>query len=207
MTDHPHAQLGDKSLPVYPQPWRRIVKRLGRVLDALQAASTEDGFEAEQFVGSLQGRLYETLVTFLPKLPEFVPEYEFNGYESPVAWTEDRYDEDKDKSPSLPQIIDAFDLIVEVNGGKRFLALLGRVFDPKMLRAEASLALSEWRERASAGLPNSPTTSTGSLPNASTTTDPTSERSAGSSEIDSLDFVPRSEWMPERSGEPLTTSA
>lgn len=208
MSDHPHIALGDKSLPVYAQPFRRIVKRLGSVMDALRD-STDDaqGFDTEQFVGSLGDKLYETLVTFVPKLPEFLPEFEFNGYASPVAMKEDNYDEDNDPSPTLPQFIDAFDTIIEVNGGKRFLDMLGKVFDPKMLKAEMSLALSELREGLSTGSQNSSTTSTESLPSVSTTTARTPEASHGSSEIASLDFVPRREWMPERSGEPQMTSA
>lgn len=213
MSEHPHIHLGlDKdgkaihSLPCYPQPHRRIVKRLGGVLDALRDSADDGGFDAERFVGGLGGRLYETLTTFVPKLPEFLPEHEFNGYASPVAWKEDRYDEDNDTSPSLPQFIDAFDTIIEVNGGKRFLALLGQVFDPGMLRAEMSLALSEWREGLSTGSPSSLGTSGESPPSGSTTTAPTAAPSSGLSGIESLDFVPRSEWMPHRSGEPLTTS-
>lgn len=205
--DHPHVQLGAHSLPVYPQPWRRVVKRLGRSLDAIRAASGDEGFDADVFVGALGGRLYETFEAFIPKLKEFLPEYEFNGYTSPVAWQNDNYDEDNDPSPTFPQFIDAVELFVEINGGNRFLAYLGKVFDPKMIRAEMSLALSEWREGLSMQSPSSPGTSTESPPSGSTPTGQTAEASSGSSEIDSLDFAPRGEWMPERSGDRLTTSA
>jgi hypothetical protein len=44
VSEHPHVQLGEHSLPVYEQKWRRVVNRLGAVLDttrmtALRAAA------------------------------------------------------------------------------------------------------------------------------------------------------------------------
>lgn len=201
MSEHPHVQLGAHSLPVYAQPWRRIVKRLERVFDALQEAVDASGeFSAEAFVGGLGGRLYETLTTFIPNLPDWLPEHEFNGYKTPEAYRLDQYDEADDPAPTFPQFIDAFDTIVGVNGGKRFLDALGKVFDPKMIRAEATLALSEWRER-STGSPSSPGTSGASPPNSSTPSTPTEDPLA------TPEFVRGSEWMKEpSSGSLLATS-
>lgn len=196
VSDHPHVQLGAHSLPVYGQPWKRIVKRLARVMDtARDAVDPDAGFDAEAFVGGLGDKLYETLTTFIPNLPEFLPEHEFNGYTSPQAWKEDRYDESNDPSPTFPQFITAFETVVDVNGGKKLIEYLGKVFDPKMLRAEASLFLSEWRERASAGLPNSLGENEASQRSSSIQTAPTEAPQASSSTTEqvahgSLDFVP-----------------
>lgn len=209
MSDHPHIELGSRSLPVYPQPHTRIVKRLGRVLDSLRDAVTPDGgFDAGQLVKelSLRGKLYETLVTFVPALPKHLPEHEFHGYTSPVAWAEDDYDEDNDPSPTFPQFIAAFKQIVNVNGGNDLLDMLGKVFDPAIIRAEMSLALSEWREGLT-GSPSSLGTSGKSLQSSSTTTGQTPESASGSSADVPLDFAPRSEWQPTRSGEHLAATA
>ena len=200
MSDAVHITLGkgdwERTLPVYDQPWKRIVKRLGRVMDAVRGAvDPETGdFDGGKFVEGLGGRLYDTLTTFVPALPEFVPQWQFEGYVSPEAAREDRYDEDADPSPTFPQFVAAFEAIWVVNGGQKLTDYLGKVFDPKMLKAEASLALSEWRER-SIGSQNSPGEIEGSPTSGSTPSGPTEEMSGSSSEDGAPDFVP-GPWAP-----------
>lgn len=164
MPDHPHVQLGSHSLPVYGQTWARVVNRLGRLYDSVRATGGEldtDNLDAGALVGFLGGRAYEALCIFIPNLPERMPEYEFAGYGSREAFDAGDYDENLDKAPTFPELIAAFETCFEVNGGKRFVSMLGGVFDPKLLRAEMSLALSEWREQRSGSL-NSLSTSDGS---------------------------------------------
>lgn len=182
MPDQAHVTLGSHELPVYRQPFPRVTKRLGRVIGAVQDATDESG-EVDQaaFIVGLGDRLYETMETFIPNLPDRMPKYEFMGY--PDRESFDAGDEPpeqdhttKNRAPSFPELLDAFETFIEVNGGKRFLDLLGKVFDPAMLKAEASLMLSEWRERADlTGSPSSPGPSTRSPQNGSTTTAPTVE--------------------------------
>lgn len=188
MTDAPHVQLGSHSLPVYRQPHTRIIRRLGRVMDAFRGAADPETGEVDTaaFILGLGDRLYETMETFIPNLPDRMPQYEFMGYTSREAFERgedppDQTHETQNRAPSFPELLDAFETFVDVNGGKRFLDLLGRVFDPTMLKAEMSLMLSEWRERAaSTGSPSSPGPNTESHLNGSTTTDPTEELRAAS---------------------------
>ena len=186
--EHPHVQLGSHSLPVYRQPFTRITKRLGRVMDAVRGAADPDTGEVDTaaFVLGLGDRVYETIETFIPNLPDRMPQYEFMGYPDRESYERgeeppDQTHETKNRAPSFPELLDAFEAFIEVNGGKRLLDMLGKVFDPAMLRAEMSLMLSDWRERAgSTGSPSSPGPSTRSPQNGSTTTGPTGEPLAAS---------------------------
>lgn len=180
--EHPHVQLGSHSLPVYRQPFPRITKRLGRVLDALRGSADPDTGELDTaaFVLGLGDRVYETIETFVPNLPDRMPKYEFMGYPDRESYERgeeppEQSHETNNRAPSFPELLDAFECFIDVNGGKRFLDLLGRVFDQKMLKAEMSLMLSDWRA-ASTGSPSSPGPSTESPQNGSTTTGPTGER-------------------------------
>lgn len=174
MTDTAHVQLGRHALPCYPQTWTRIVKRLGRLGDAFTGAITEEGFDGSKLVGSLGDRIYDALVAFIPNLPERMPEYEFHGYGSREAYDSDDYDERQDNAPTFPQFLDAFDVIIEVNGGKRFMDALGKVFPAEWVRAKLAEAIEDTQDRLS-GSPSLPPTNGTSRPTSSTTSDPTVE--------------------------------
>jgi hypothetical protein len=45
---------------------------------------------------------------------------------SKEAYEEGEYDRERDEGPVWPQLLDAFDVIVQVNGGNRFMDLLGK---------------------------------------------------------------------------------
>jgi hypothetical protein len=180
VSEHPHVKLGEHSLPVYEQRWRRVVNRLGAVLDttrmtALRAAAGDNALTGAAVIEIVGDRLYYVLCTFIPALPEWLPEHEFNGYASPQAYEQDRYDEAEDKSPTFPQFLDAFDVIVEVNGGKRFLEMLGKALDWDKIKTSLSTKASEWIEASSTPQPSLPGTSTESGPTSSTPTSPTPE--------------------------------
>lgn len=199
MSDHPHVELGvlpngevPNRLPVYPQTWPRIVKKLGRLYDKVRASGASidgENLDAGALVASLGDYTYEALTIFIPNLPERMPEWKFAGYGSPDAAAAGDYDERLDQAPTFPQIIAAFETCFAVNGGKRFLDMLGGVFDPKLLKAEMSLALSEWRESQSIGSPSLPSTNSGSdQPTSSGTTDQTS--AAPATEAESVSASP-----------------
>lgn len=204
MSEHPHVGLGVKEngeaahdLPVYPQTWPRIVNRLGRLYDHVRKSGGElrtDDLDAQSLVAFLGEHTYEALCVFIPNLPQRMPEYRFAGFGSQDAFEARDYDERQDQAPTFPQMFTAFEICFEVNGGKRFLDMLGKAFDPKLLRAEMSLALSEWREGRSGSL-SSPGANGPSLPTSSGTTDPTSE---------SPDTPAQSEKSASSSGIPLS---
>lgn len=183
MSEQPHVKLGEHSLPVYEQKWRRVINRLGAVLDttrltALRAAAGDNALTGAAVIEIVGDRLYYVLCTFIPALPEWLPEHEFNGYASPQAYEQDRYDDAEDKSPTFPQFLDAFDTIVEVNGGKRFLDMLGKVLAWDKIKTSLSNKVSEWIEASSTPQPSLPGTSTESGPTSSTPTSPTPEAAA-----------------------------
>ena len=188
MSEHPHVQLGSHSLPVYPQPQNRVIRRLGRVLDAMTGLSASGGqVDVAAFVLGLGDRLYETIETFIPNLPDRMPQYEFMGYPDRESFERgeeppDQTHETKNRAPSFPEILDAFEVVIEVNGGKRFVDFLGSLFDLKILKAEMTMLLSDSLNppAASTGSPSSPGPSTGSHQNGSTTTAPTGEPLAAS---------------------------
>lgn len=217
MSDSAHVQLGQHTLPVYSQTPARIVKRLGRVLDAFRAASTGDdgepkAFDPAQLIRELQWsqKLYYVIETFVPNIRERMAEYELLGYSSREAFDAGDYNEDQDVndgerksiSPTFPQYLEALDVIVKVNGGERFIEMLGKALDVKMIKAEMTLTVSDafadWREERRAlrsGSSNSRSTTDGSdTQTSSGRTDQTSDE-LDTSELDAAE---------SRSGIPLS---
>lgn len=188
MSDHPHVKLGkyvEPGIPVYPQPPKRITKRLGRIADAFDIDSGDETLSEDDIkravIGNLGERIYFLFETFIPNLPQRLPEWEFWGYTDPDAFHADDFDEDNcGNAATFPQWLEAIDVIVEVNGGKRFLALLGKVVPEGWLKVKIAEvfetgqeALERWN-----GSQNSRGESGTSDPKTSGPTDPTS---AGSS--------------------------
>lgn len=170
-------------LPVYEQRQGKLLNRIGRFYDAIGALvnSEDGGVDGAAVVNALGPKLYEALCVFIPNLAQRMPEYEFWGYGSAEAYKVGReaYDENLDRSPSLPQLWLAFEVAFEVNGGPKFVGILKSVVDPKVMRAEVSALLSEGadrlRERLSEASPNSLTTPTESSRPDSTPPKPTSD--------------------------------
>ena len=201
MPEYPSVELGMDAdgnvvhvLPCYPQRHAYIENRIGkRFGDLLAGAAELDGGDAETVVRSIGTQAYELLCALIPNLAKRVPEHEFRGYGSRDAYEAGEYDERDDRSPTFPQIVAAFETAIKVNRFDLFAALKQFV-DPKLLRAELSLWLTE---RLSTGSQNSPTPSGESRQSDSGTIDPISE-----------DGSPHSVAAPVNgSGSLLTTSA
>jgi hypothetical protein len=90
------------------------------------------------------------------------------GFEGPAF--EDPYDEDRDASPTFPEIADAIEAIYQVNGGKRLERLLKGLVDQQMIRAMLRNGL--MRLLTSTSSPSSPRTNGASDPTSSGTTIP-----------------------------------
>ena len=86
----------------------------------------------------------------------------------------DEYDEEQDVSPTLPEIREAFVVAIKVNGIDE-LAKLGKVIDPRLIRAQVNAAIA-----SSIDSPSSPPTNGRSPLTTSTTSDRTSTVSADS---------------------------
>ena len=165
----PHVQLGDHTYPVYPQRVGYLRNRLAKFADRLQG-----GVEAG-VIEWLASQGYEVVRIFIPKL---MPRHEFEGFESQEAMEAGDYDEDKDRSPDFPQIVNAVRVASSVNNLDLF-SHLGKLVDAETRSALVAMALT--RSMASTGdssvIESSATTAdTPSTP--SGTTDPTLTPSA-----------------------------
>lgn len=179
---HEHVELGQHNLPIYPQTPNRIIRRLGKVVDKVRGAVSPEGVDPAALIASLGDDLYYVIETFVPNIRDNYPIHEFMGYPSRAAFETKDYDEDADAvsgsqkslAPTFPQYLDAVDMIVAVNGGKRFLDTLGKALDLSAMRNQLTLSAMDAMDRVSTGSPSLPGTSGTSQPTTSGPTDPTS---------------------------------
>jgi len=164
--DHPEVQLGSHTVPCYPQRHAYLTNRVGKFVDRL-AGGADDLGGISDVVGLLGDSAYDVLCALIPNLSKRMPRYEFAGYGSQDAYDAKDYDPELDKSPTFPEIVEAFETAIAVNRFDVFKALKGLV-DPKMLKADVSLWISE---QISGGSPSLPGTSGESQPTSSGTTE------------------------------------
>lgn len=191
MPAHPEITLGEHTLPCYPQRHAYLANRLGRFVETL-ADNAGEIESAGDVAGLLGDSAYDVLCALIPNLGKRMSRHEFAGYGSEAQMEAGDYDEREDHSPTFPEIVHALETAVAVN---RFdvLKVVGRVIDPKLLKAEISLKVSEM---ISGGLQSSPSPNGASAPSGSGTTEPTLEVSTSPETT-----------VTAGSGEPLTTSA
>jgi hypothetical protein len=160
--------LGEHTLPVYAQRHAYLTNRLARFLGDLQASAET---ETDDVLGLVQERSYELLCVVIPALEKRIPEYEYRGYGSREAMDQGDYDEQADKSPTVPEIRNAFEVAIKVNGFDVFVHLKGLI-DPKLVRAWLTSKLAEALSETSPSLPSangaSGSTSSGTTPPATT---------------------------------------
>ena len=164
--------LGSVEVDVFPQRHAYLVRRIGpavqAVLDRGQAV-TADNLLA--FVGE---GAYDVLSALIPNLEKRMPRWQFLGYGSQAACDTGEYDDAVDESPSLPEIREAFVVAARVNGIDE-LAKLGKVIDPRLIRAQVNSAIAN-----SIDSPTSPVMSGGSDSTSSGVTSPTLTESGDS---------------------------
>jgi hypothetical protein len=172
--------LGDHEVDVYPQRHAYLTNKLSKYVTKLAASDLDIG-DAGGVASFLGGEAYDLLSVLIPAYGKRCPRFEFLGYDSQEAFEHDEYDEDKDKSPTFDQIIEAFAVSARV---QRFdsLKALGKVIDPKLIRGWINKELAI-RLTSSVRLPSAqdgvgPLTSSGA-------TSPTSTASAASPSPDS----------------------
>lgn len=118
--------IGDHTLPVAPQRHARLRRML----------SAED-FE-KVLSGDYSSESYRVLSILIPKLPEEIPLYEWEGYASKEAMDNDQYDESTDRSPTTAEIVDAFETAIMVSGADR----LGKIVNLVQVGVEGQKAMS-----------------------------------------------------------------
>lgn len=168
--------LGAHEVPVYAQRHAYLTNSLSKFFRQLTSMGTDLTLDSpEDLVPMLGEQAYDLLAIVLPTYGKRVPRYEFAGYASQEAMDNGDYDEAEDKSPSFPEIMDAFKAAAAEN---RFdvLSTIAKVVDPKLLKQLISTQIAIAISNASASLPS---TSDGSTPSTSSgTTAPTSSENA-----------------------------
>lgn len=151
-------ELGEHSYRVVPQRQARLLRRLFGPegvfgsLDELTDELTENTSFSSlyEMVG---GRMYEVLKVFIPDL---MPRWEFDGYGSQGHADQDEYNEDMDRSPTHPELLEALDAAIKVNG-LTWLRRLQNFFDPNLLRAQINATLARAATEARGRISTSPT--------------------------------------------------
>lgn len=167
MPTPPEVTLGEHTVPVYAQRHAYLQNRLGRFIDHLLDEGLDD---AGSILDVVQQSAYELLCVLIPNLEKRVPEYEFKGYASREAYEAGDYDEETDRSPTVPEIRGAFAVAARVNAFDALRAVW-QLVDPQLLRGVVTAQL------AQAISPTSPTSPSANGTSASTSsgmTDPTS---------------------------------
>lgn len=167
MDDPTGVQIAGERYEVLPQRIGRLRRKLTLIATAFSAMG-EEGTEGA--IDSAGTQLHELIRVFVP---DFMPEYQFEGYASETAREQDQYDEQADRSPSLPELIELFEAVYQVNGAERLMRLVTGVVDPKVVRQIIRNEMVNWSLRRSDASPTlpSPNGESGSTP--STTPEPT----------------------------------
>jgi hypothetical protein len=158
--------LGQHEYAMLPQPLGYLRSQLGLALGNLENID----IEANSVVGLLTERGYAILKVFIP---EFMPEWEFNGFPTKEAWQSNQYDREYDHSPTPKEIKKAFIAGAELNEID-LLKHLGKVIGPDLLKGLVVEALQKsMKESGSSSTSSAPSTPP-STPESSSTPSPTS---------------------------------
>lgn len=123
--------LGRHEYTVVAQPHARIFRGLPRIFEEMGGLDEgADLTDATSAVNALGDRVHDVLRLFIPDL---MGKPEFLGYASQQAMDADEYDEAAvNAAPTMPQIIEAFEAAIDVNGGRRLGELLGKLLGPQL---------------------------------------------------------------------------
>jgi hypothetical protein len=106
-------RIGNHVLPVVPQKHARLRNRL----------SAED-FQ-KIMSSNYAAESYRILSVLIPRLPDTIPLWEWEGYGSQEQMDNQEYIEDLDNSPTTAEIVNAFETALMVSGAGR----LGKIVD------------------------------------------------------------------------------
>lgn len=160
--------LGDKTYHVVAQRKAYLKKKLPQAFSFdLQGIDQDAGWGA--ILAMMDENAYRLLRVFIPDL---MPEHEFAGYGSEIAWKEDDYNEAQDYSPTIPQVRRAVSVCAEVNG-LDLVKHLKNFISPDLIRAFTTSQIADLATRTSENF--SATSTPDTLSTTSGTTDPTPE--------------------------------
>jgi hypothetical protein len=167
MSTPTEVTLGEHTLPIYAQRHAYLMNRAGRFVDEIVKRVAD--LDTSQILVALQESSYELLCVLIPNLEKRVPEYEFRGFGSREAMDAGDYDEEADRSPTLPEIRTAFEVASRVNAFDVVKHIWG-IFDPSLLRGIVNEQITEAISKTS---PSSPSVNGTSASTSSGTTPPT----------------------------------
>lgn len=165
------VQLGEHSYHLVAQRHARIWRTLPDVVS--HAADIElDGSDLSSLVASLGDGVHAVLQVFIPDL---MPAWKFDGFASEQAREQNAYDPDADRSPTQPELLDAFEAAWRVNGMHRVGQSLGKLLGPDLTAPLRTLIVGRIRTMTdSPTSPSSPPENGESASTSSTTSPPTS---------------------------------
>ncbi len=147
------VKLGEHELAVPEQRIGRLENR-GRSLFLSLATVDVQELMAGDNVGAAvlalgRERAYDLLCIVVPQVSKRMPRWEFAGYASAEAMAAGEYDDDADKSPTWPEIINAFETAKRVNhfdfidGIKKLAKGLYEKVDPTLVGQWVNLLAAE----------------------------------------------------------------
>lgn len=161
-------QLGEHSYTLVPQRHAYLQHKLGEKLGSLGDVEPIAG---AAMLGQLTGQVYELLKVFIPNL---MPRWEFEGFGSPGAMEEGKYEEEADRSPTPDQIITAFEMAMKINR-LDLVKHLKEIVGTDFLVAQMRVMIGEATAKALDGSQTSPSPNGESALTTSTPSSPTSE--------------------------------
>lgn len=132
--------LGEHTVPVYAQRHAYLSNRLGRFVDGMLERVGD--LDASELLEAVTQSSYELLCVLIPSLEKRMPEYEFRGYGSREAMDEGIYEEEADRSPTVPEIRTALEVAARVNSFDVLKHVWG-VLDPSLLRGLVNAQVAE----------------------------------------------------------------
>lgn len=166
------VEIGGDTYRVVAQRQGRLTRRLfgdKGIFASLEVfADLEQDASFDSLYELIGGRIYDVLAVFIP---DFMPRWQFDGFASATAAEQGQYDEEADRSPTIPEITGALKAAITVND-LDWLGKLKDLVDPKLLRSRLNLAVA----RMGTGAPEAPESSppSPSLPQANGESAPTS---------------------------------
>lgn len=172
--------LGGESYIIVPQRQARLTRRLfgpEGVFNSFEELGSDLQSESsfDNIYALIGGRVYDVLAVFIPG---FMPRWQFDGFGSPAAAEAKAYEEEADRSPTVPEIEEAIKAAIQVNG-LTWLSKIKDFVDPTVIKNQVTLTVARMgtaaREAAqlSPPSPSSPPPSGPSAPTPSGTSAPT----------------------------------
>lgn len=165
--------LGGVVVEVIPQRHAYLTHRLGPAF--MEAFGRGNDITPGALFDWAGEGTYDVLAALIPTLPRAIPKHVFMGLPDEDAEFDEKVAALLEGCPTIPEIITAFRVAMQVNGINDLVSLGKGMFDPRWLRARIQLALADHFDSPSLPIERGESPSTSSL-----TTPPNSNESGES---------------------------